>query len=109
MGAVVDVALETAPLLVLSSDQPLARGAQVLDEPNVPEHEARLRRQVLHQTRLGGGDRIAGRERHGDRPEQLALVPDREAVLALERRELVAGHRQRARGRRVGRPGGDGP
>ncbi len=76
-----DVALETASLLVLSSDQPLARSAQVLDEPNVPEDEARLGRQVLHKARLGGVDRIARRERNGDRPEQLALVPDGEAVL----------------------------
>jgi hypothetical protein len=55
----VDVALQAPSLFVLRRDESLTRGAQVLDETRVPEHEPSLRREVTYELLLG---RVSGSE-----------------------------------------------
>ena len=74
---VVDVALQPSPLLVLRRDQPLARRAEVLDQPEVLQDQPGLRGEVGEQLVLLGQDRIVRRLRDGERAEQLAPVADR--------------------------------
>ena len=100
LGAVVDVALQPPALLVLRSDDPLPGRAQLLDQPHVPEHQARLRREIIHQPPLGRIHRIVRGHRDGQRPEELALVEDFDrGVGGRERRESFASKADR--GRRV--------
>ena len=49
LGAVVDVPFDLASLFVLRGDQPLTRRAELLDQANVAQDEARLGREVFHQ------------------------------------------------------------
>ena len=94
LRAVVDVALEPAPLLVLRGDQSLLRGLQVvqpglqlLGQPNVAQHESGLRREIGDQLLVRRRDGIARRLAHGERAEQLARLLDRiHAVHALDLR-----------------------
>ena len=87
LGAVVDVALELATLLVLGGDQPLL-GRLQLGEPRlerrgetlVAQHEAGLRREIADEPLLGRVDRIVRWHRDRERSEQLSLVAHLDAV-----------------------------
>ncbi len=71
LGAVVDVAFEPAALGVLRGDEPAARRAELLDQPHVAEHEARLPGQVADQLLLGRVHRVVRVHRRRDRAELL--------------------------------------
>src|SRR5439155_4640871 len=49
LRAVVQVALDLASLFVLRGHESLPRGAELLDQPDVPEDQTRLCRQVLDE------------------------------------------------------------
>jgi hypothetical protein len=60
LGAVVDVALQAAALLVLGGDDALARRPELLNQPDVAQRQAGLGGQVGQQRVLGGGEGLAG-------------------------------------------------
>ncbi len=96
LGSVVQVAFERLRALVLCRDDAPARLAELLDQPNVAEHEGRLRRDVAEQPLAVGRERLGGRRHDRDRAEQLRSVPDRERPLRLgERRQLRSRGRDR--------------
>ena len=76
LRAVVQVPLEASSFLVLCRDQPLARGAEILDQLGVREHEPGLRGQVGHELFLHGGQGLVGRLRDGEQTEELPLMAD---------------------------------
>jgi hypothetical protein len=66
LGAVVDVALDSAPLVVLRGDDPQPGGlqlgqpgAELLGEADVAQQQAGLGRQVGHELALGRRERFA--------------------------------------------------
>jgi hypothetical protein len=104
LRAVVDVPLERAGALVLGADDPPAGLAEILDEPDVPEHQSGLRRHVADELLLRRIHRIVGRDGHGQRAEQLALVPHLERLLSPEVRRVILPDRHLGRRERVLRP-----
>ena len=66
LGPVVDVPLDPPPLGVLSGDEALSGGAEILDQPDVAKHEAGPRGQVPGQMVLRGGESLAGRLPQGE-------------------------------------------
>ena len=93
------VAFELAAFLVLRGDQALARRAELLDQPHVAEHEARLGREVADQPLLRRVHRVAGGHRDRERAEQLAAVRGpRRASPRRRSGELLAAERDGARG-----------
>ena len=74
LRAVVKVALQATAGLVGGGDQPLPRGAQVLDQPGVAQHQAGLPGHGLDQPLTGRGQRFPQRRCDPQRAEPLALM-----------------------------------
>ena len=106
---VVDVAFELASFLVLRGDQPLAGRAELLDQPHVPQDQARLRREVAHQSLLRRVDRIVRRHRHRQGAEELAPILDLDGAVRRQPRDATPAHRDRRRLRAVGPDDPRGP
>jgi hypothetical protein len=65
LRSVVDVALQPPSLLILGGDEALLRclevlqaGAELLGQPDVPQHETRLRGEVTNEALLGRIERV---------------------------------------------------
>ena len=87
LSAVMDVPFERAGAFVLCADDPPPGLSKVLDQPNVPEHQSRLRRHVTGELLLGRVHRIVRRHGHGQCAEELTLVPHLEDGVRAEVRE----------------------
>jgi hypothetical protein len=81
LGAVVEVAFEPAPLAVLSGDESLPGGAEIVEsslevgaETDVLEDEAGLMREVVHELDLDRCERLAASLGDGECAEDIALV-----------------------------------
>ncbi len=81
LGAVVEVALEAAALLVLGRHEPLTRGPELVEaveqlgrESQVAHHEAGLAGEVFDQLFLGWTELFRSGHAHGEGAEELALV-----------------------------------
>ncbi len=115
LGAIVEVALDLATLLVLGLDQPAARRPELIDtllqlrgKPGVAEDEAGLRREIFHELVLGGRKRLVPRFDQRQRAEQFRAVPDGDRARHVERgQRIIRSERDRIEARRVGRPRGD--
>ena len=90
LRAVVDVALQAPPLFVLRADQPLPGRPELLDQSDVPEHQARLGGEVAHEPLLRRVDRVVRRHRDRQRAEELALVADLDGRVRRQLRDLIA-------------------
>ena len=96
------IPFELAPLGVLGGHQALPRGSQLLDQPNVRQDQAGLRRDVGDQAFAGGRKRLVRRHPDREGAEQLALVHDRRHGLSRRGdRKLISDHRE---DRRLGEP-----
>jgi hypothetical protein len=84
-------------LLVLGSNQTLARGAELGDEPHVAEHEPRLRREIANELVFCRVHGIRWRHLNGEGSQELSLVADLDRVLSLDRGEGVLLDRERHR------------
>ena len=91
--------------LVLRADDPAARFPKVLDQADVPEHQARLCGHIARELLLRRVHRVVGRHGNGERTEQLALVPHFECNVVTEVWELVRPGRHVSGLRRIGWPG----
>ena len=107
LGAVVQVALEAPPFLVLGRDQPLARGPQLFQaveqlggEAHVAQHQPGLGAHVVQQLVLGGRQLLVARLDHGEGAEQFLVVADR------HHRAGRGDHRERRSSRARPTPGG---
>jgi hypothetical protein len=97
LGAVVDIAFQPAPRLVLRGDQPLPRGPQVLDQPGVGQCQPGLGSHVGDQLFAGWAERLVFGHDDRDRAQQFALVYYRDADLTVwQRRQRLAINAQRA-------------
>jgi hypothetical protein len=124
LGSVVDVALEPPPGGVLRRHQAgagrrhLRRTGGALGDPclqvrrhgDVAQHQSGLRGEVVHETPLHRGERLAGRADH-ERSEQhgAGAHGDDEVVVGGRDEPAVGQHAQRRRLLPVRRPGGDPP
>ena len=103
LGAVVDVAFQPPPRLVLRGDQPLPGRPQVLDQAGVRQHQAGLGGHVGDQLLPGRAQRLILGHLDRDRAQQLALVHDGDAQVGVGQRRHRSGHRRAARRRRTAR------
>jgi len=83
LRAVVEVAFEAAALLVLSADQPLPGGAQLVEthlqiggEADVLEDEAGLMGEIIEELLLHRGELLTGALDDAERPQKLRLLTD---------------------------------
>src|SRR5205814_9101749 len=117
LGAVVDVSFESSSRFVLGSDDPLTRRSQVLEvgsellgEPNVSQDQTRLGREVVKELSLGGPQWVVRPLGHGQRAEELAVVPNLDDLgHLLEGRKLPVVYRERLVDPSRFPPGGGGP
>ena len=69
LGSVVDVPFEPSTFLVLRGHESLARSTELLDQPDVSEHETRLRREVADETLLRRVHRVTRWQHDRERAE----------------------------------------
>ncbi len=90
LRTVVDVPFELARPLVLRAHDALSRGAELLDQSDVAEHETRLRGEIPNEAFLRRVHRIVRRHGHGKRSEQLSAIAHLDGRVRRERGEHVA-------------------
>ena len=66
------VPLDLPALVILCGDEPAARRPELFDQEDVPQHEARLGGEVVHQVLPGAAQRFG--RRHRDRKGTQALT-----------------------------------
>ena len=116
LSAIVEVALDLAPLLVLSVDESPSRRSKIVDarlqlrgQPGVAEHQPGLRCEVLQELAFRGRGRLVTRLGERERAEQLVAVADGDGPRDLERRQdVVRGEGDRPSTLRIRRPRADG-
>src|ERR1700694_1477419 len=115
LGAIVQVALELAALVILGFHQALARlaqvdqaGLQVGGQPHILEREPRLVVEIVEELLLDRRECLAAALPHRQRTKQLTLVTDRDGPVGAWylRQDLT---READRGGRVRARGGGGP
>ena len=83
--SVVEIALESLPLLVADPEDPLAARLDVVQRLSQPEPKP----DHLHQRRRGGSDvpqELAGRARRTDEPDRVSTEEDRHLDRSVEER-----------------------
>ncbi len=95
LRSVVDVAFQLAPFLVLSGDESAPGVPELLDQPDVAEHETRLGRQVADELLLRWVHGVVGRHRDRERPEHLPLMRHVDGVIGERGRSPGAGRPDR--------------
>src|SRR6202011_5281425 len=74
------IALEASPLLVLGSDDALAGGPELFDQPDRSQDQRGLAGEVLEQARLVRRQPVPVALADAQRPQQLVSIADREHV-----------------------------